>query len=355
MRWHLYCRVVDNFGDVGVAWRLATGLASRGEDVRLAVDDARALAWMAPGGATGVEICAWADAPGSAPDVVLELFGAGLPDAAEAAACESPRAPRVVNVEHLSAEGYVERSHGLPSPRRTARGRPFTTWYFYPGFTKGTGGLLREPGLIERREGFDARTWLRSIGVETRPGERRVGLFCYPHSAVASLVEALQGAPTLLLLAHGAATEQVGAVLGPTLARGAVRAVALPRLSQLDFDRLLWSCDLNFVRGEDSLVRAIWAGAPFVWQLYIQDDGAHRVKLAAFLDLLLAGAPADLVAAVRQVFGNWNDGASGSIDAAALAPASLSAWTTHVRRWRGELAGREDLVTGLLRFAASNR
>ena len=355
MRWHLYCRVVDNFGDVGVAWRLAADLASRGEVVRLAVDDPRALEWMAPGGAAGVEVCAWSDPPAPVPDVVLELFGAGLPDAVEAAICEAPRAPLVVNVEHLSAEGYVVRSHGLPSPRRTARGLPFTTWYFYPGFTEGTGGLVREPGLIERRESFDAKAWLGSIGIEARPGERRVGLFCYEASAVASLLEALQGTSTLVLLAHGAATEQVGTVLGPSLALGTVRAVALPRHSQPDFDRLLWSCELNFVRGEDSLVRAIHAGAPFVWQLYVQADGAHRVKLAAFLDLFLAGAPAELGAAVRRIFENWNDGSSGSVDEAVLAPSSLDTWATHVRRWRGELARHEDLVTRLLRFAASNR
>ncbi len=78
MRWHLYCRVVDNFGDIGVAWRLAADLASRGEDVRLAVDDASALAWMAPGGADRVEVCAWSDAARTSPDVVLELFGGAL-------------------------------------------------------------------------------------------------------------------------------------------------------------------------------------------------------------------------------------------------------------------------------------
>ncbi len=355
MRWHLYCRVVDNLGDIGVAWRLAADLASRGEAVRLAVDDASALAWMAPDGAPRVEICAWTAAAAAAPDVVVELFGGGIPGEVEACAAAGARAPVIVNVEHLSAERYVERSHGLPSPRTTAQGRPFTTWYVYPGFTEGTGGLPRERDLLERRRAFDPDAWLRTIGVPSRAGERRVGLFCYADSAVPALIDALQPSPTLLLLAHGAAADQGRAVLGPSMACGALRAVALPPLSQVDFDRLLWSCDLEFVRGEDSLVRAIWSGVPFVWQLYVQDDGAHRAKLAAFLDLFLAGAPAQLAGAVRSLFERWNDGAPRSLDDSALAPALLDAWAAHCRRWRAELVARDDLVTQLIRFAGSKR
>ncbi len=355
MRWHLYCRVVDNLGDIGVAWRLAADLASRGEDVRLAVDDASALAWMAPGGVHRVEVCAWTDATAAAPNVVVELFGGGIPaDVAASAAAATP-APVTINIEHLSAERYVERSHGLPSPRTTAQGLPLTTWYVYPGFTEGTGGLLRERNLLERRQAFDADAWLRTIGVPSRSGERRVGLFCYADSAVPALIDALRHAPTLLLLAHGNATDQGRAALGPSMACGALRAVALPRLSQGDFDRLLWTCDLDFVRGEDSLVRAIWSGVPFVWQLYVQDDGAHRAKLAAFLDLFLSAAPVPLAGAVRSLFERWNDGARRSLDDSALAPALLDAWAAHCRRWRAELVARDDLVTQLIRFAGSKR
>ncbi len=352
MRWHLYCRVVDNFGDIGVAWRLAAGLASRGEEVRLAIDDASALAWMAPGGADRVEVRAWTDAAAMAPDIVVELFGGGI---ADKAAIDASPPPVFVNVEHLSAETYVDRSHGLPSPRRTVRDLRFTTWYFYPGFTAATGGLLREPDLIERRREFDPEAWLTSIGVRPHPGERRVSLFCYPDSAVQSLIDALAHEPTLLLLAHGAATVQARACLGSSLRRGGLRAVALPSLAQIDFDHLLWSCDLNFVRGEDSLVRAMWAGVPFVWQLYEQADGAHHVKLAAFLDRFLADAPATLSGAVRSLFTRWNGSTAGLLDSAALDGSLPDDWTAQCRRWRAGLVARDDLVTQLIRFVGSKR
>jgi uncharacterized repeat protein (TIGR03837 family) len=353
MQWDLYCRVVDNFGDVGVAWRLAADLAGRGESVRLAVDDASALAWMAPHGAPGVDVVGWYDGPSAAPDVVVELFGAGRPVPAWPA---GSKLPVLVNVEHLSAEGYVERSHGLPSPVARPGEPASTTWFFYPGFTPATGGLLREPGLLERRRAFGAGTdWLASIGVETRPGERRVSLFCYRNEAVPALLEALSASPTLLLLAPGPAADQAAACLGAGLARGRLRATRLPLLAQPDFDRLLWSCHLNFVRGEDSLVRAVWAGVPFVWQPYVQEDRAHAAKLAAFLDRFLAAAPAELARAVRELFQRWNALGAGSLAALGADAALTAIWPTHCARWRDGLAAQDDLTRRLLRFVESKR
>jgi uncharacterized repeat protein (TIGR03837 family) len=353
MQWDLYCRVVDNFGDVGVAWRLAADLAGRGESVRLAIDDASALAWMAPGGAAGVKVVGWQDGPSPAPDVVVELFGAGRPKAAWPAGATTPV---LVNLEHLSAEPYVERSHGLPSPSARPGEAPSTTWFFFPGFSEATGGLLREPGLVERRRAFGlGDDWLASIGAAPRADERRVSLFSYRNEAVPELLDALAAAPTLLLLAPGAAADQVEAALGATLRRGALRALRLPMLAQADFDRLLWSCQLNFVRGEDSFVRAFWAGAPFVWQLYVQDDGAHAAKLDAFLARFLAGAPPALATALRALFARWNGTGGGALAPPLSEPTLRAAWLALCARWRETLATQDDLVTRLLRFVEAKR
>jgi len=355
MRWSLFCRVVDNFGDIGFAWRLAADLAGRGEAVRLAVDDARALAWMAPEGAAGVEVVVWDDATAAQSDVLVETFGCGWPDAVAAQLASGALRPLCVNVEHLSAEAFVERSHGLPSPRFTAEGEPLPTWYFYPGFGEGTGGLLREPSLLQRRQAFgDGRAWLARRGLGRRDGERCVSLFCYRNAALESLLDALSAEPTLLLLTPGPASEQALVQLGPGLQRGRLRAALLPALTQDDFDRLLWSCDLNLVRGEDSLVRAIWAGAPFVWQAYVQDDAAHSAKLAAFVDRFLVDAPAGLAASLRRVFAAWN-GLAGPATMRGIDWPDADAWAGHCRHWRDRLAARPDLGTELLGFVASKR
>src|SRR5262249_19555910 len=157
-------------------------------------------------------------------------------------------------------------------------------WFFHPGFTPNSGGLLREPGLLESRASFERNGWLESMGWARAADERVSVLFCYEHPALADWLAALAERPTLLLVPNAPPPAAVARALGPSLRQRGLRAQMLDWLSQPQFDRLLWSADLSVVRGEDSLVRALWAGAPFIWQLYPQHDGVHRRKLQAFLE-----------------------------------------------------------------------
>ncbi len=337
--WDIFCRVIDNFGDIGVCWRMAADLAGRGDDVRLWVDDPSPLAWMAPGGAPRVRVIPWTDgAPAlMAGDVVIEAFGCDPP--AEFVRGMSLRSPPPcwINLEYLSAEGFVERSHGLPSPQPGG----LTKWFFYPGFTGTTGGLPREPGLLAERADFDRADWLRQQGLVQRAGERIALLFCYEVAPIQSLLEQLADEPTLVLLAGGPAQEMARGLTRPA----DVRTADLPWLSQPEFDRALWSSDLNLVRGEDSLVRAIWAGVPFVWQLYPQDDGAHAGKLEAFITQFTQRSPASDMQAIAAVFRWWNG----------LGPRPRewpdeSAWTVRALEWRAQMAKQADLVSQLVTF-----
>jgi uncharacterized repeat protein (TIGR03837 family) len=336
MLWDVFCRVVDNFGDIGVCWRLAADLGARGEHVRLWVDDDAALAWMAPRGAPGVCILAWTARPPAVEpgDVVIEAFGCDPPPAFVERMAQRAPAPVWINLEYLSAEDYVERSHGLPSPQRNG----LTKWFFYPGFTGRTGGLLREPGLAAARAAFDRAPWLAAHGIDMRPGERIASLFCYANRALPSLLDDLAREPTLLLAAPGDAQHAVGAD------RGMLRIVALPWLPQPEYDRLLWACDLNFVRGEDSFVRAMWAGSPFVWQIYPQHDAVHAAKLDAFLERF--GADPALAALMR----GWNELAPWPASWPDDAP-----WRAACARWREGLLARPDLTSALLGFVAGKR
>ena len=354
MDWDVYCRVVDNHGDLGVCWRLCADLASRNERVRLWVDDAGALAWMAPLGAPGVRVHQWPDVQGKAEvtpgHAVIAAFGCELPHRVLAAMAAAQPPPVWINLEYLSAEDYVERSHGLPSLHSTGPAAGLTQWFFYPGYADATGGLLREPDLAARQSAFDRSAWLASKGIESPERETIVSLFCYaPHPAFGALLDALDaqggGNSTLLLAAPDAATDLLREHLGSGLARGRLRGVALPWLSQLDYDHLLWASDLNIVRGEDSWVRAQWAGRPFVWQAYAQHDGAHRAKLDAFLDRFLTDAPDSVARALRAASMRWN----GLHDGALLLP-PIDEWRTHAARWRDGLACRPDLTTQLIGF-----
>jgi uncharacterized repeat protein (TIGR03837 family) len=354
LAWDVFCRVVDNFGDIGVCWRLAADLATRGQRVRLWASDASALAWMAPRGQQGVEVRGWDDAQrADAGDVVIEAFGCDPPAPfvqRMAARMGSQRAPVWVNLEYLSAEPQARRNHGLRSPQLAGPGRGLDKWFFYPGFEAGTGGLIREADLAARQARFDSHAWLAARGLQREPGERCVSLFCYDGSPVPALIDALADEPTLLLATAGGAAQQVQAALGPRARRGALRALTLPWLSQADYDHLLWSCDLNFVRGEDSWVRAQWAGRPFVWQAYRQDDAAHLAKLDAYLTLYLRNAHAGLAAEVRHLWQRWNGAGAGEFALPASAP-----WAAHQLAWRKALMDQTDLGTQLLGFVRERR
>jgi len=343
MLWDIFCNVIDNHGDIGVCWRLAAELGARGERVRLRVDDASALAWMAPQGANGVDVLSWTSEAGPG-DVVVEAFGCELPEAFQAAIARLARhegiQPAWINLEYLTAESFAERTHGLPSPVMSGPAAGLTKHFFYPGFTPRTGGLIREGDLLQRQAAFDRGGWLSARGIAPL-GELLVSMFCYEPAAMPDLVAQLATAsrPVRLLVTAGRATGAVQAVLGKDASRGNLAVTYLPLMPHPDFDHLLWACDFNFVRGEDSLVRALWAGAPFVWQLYPQHDDAHHAKLEAFLDWLEAPA------AECEFYRAWNG------ITAELPPIDFDGWGGAAASARERLLSQTDLVTQLLRFA----
>jgi uncharacterized repeat protein (TIGR03837 family) len=350
LRWDIFCRVIDNFGDVGVCWRVARNLAERGDKVRLVIDDATSLRFMAPDGCAGVQLLPWPnahdtddahDAALTLGDVVVEAFGCDPPPAHVAKMAAQTAPPVWVNLEYLSAESYVERSHCLPSPQANG----LTKWFFYPGFTDRTGGLLREADLQARRQAFDRQAWLASLGLTLQAHERVASLFCYDNPRLLDLLQDLAQQPTVLLLTPGFAQQQVASVLMHVAPLPTLRTFKLPWLTQTDFDHLLWASDLNFVRGEDSLVRALWSGAPFVWQIYPQEDGAHAHKLQAMLEML------QLPNAVADVWHAWN---ALRVGAWPRLPA-LPAWAKHTALLRMRLLAQPDLATQLREFVTQKQ
>ncbi len=354
----LFCRVVDNFGDAGVCWRLAAQLAAGGHAVRLWIDERAALARLVPAidaaasdqTVEGVRVLPWAHAAAALPPrdgVVIEAFACTPP--APYLAAMPGRGCLWINLEYLSAEDWVRGCHGLPSPQ--ANGVP--KHFFFPGFVPGTGGLLREPGLVARREAAQSiprRQRLRELtgrDFGALADEARVVLlFCYPHAPLAGLQRALAAdpRPTLLLAP--------GAVPAGLTGEGALQVHAIPFTPQRRFDELLWCCDLNLVRGEDSLVRALWAGVPLLWHIYPQTGDTHLDKLEAWL--ALAALPPPAAEAVRA----WN-GPDASALAQALTQAleapACDAWRRRSRQWSDALSEAPDLAANLLAFCMRHR
>ncbi|QXH37162.1 elongation factor P maturation arginine rhamnosyltransferase EarP [Pseudomonas muyukensis] len=368
--WDIFCTVVDNYGDIGVTWRLARQLvAEHGMAVRLWVDDLQAFLRLCPqldpGAAQqwqqGVEIRHWpATWPGAEPaQVVIGAFACQLPDGYVQAMAQQPTPPLWLNLDYLSAEDWVQGCHGLPSPQANG----LRKYFFFPGFTEQTGGLLREASLLPRCQALrqtpgERERFLGGLGVQPQQGARLISLFAYENPQLGNWLDVLaaDAQPTHLLVPQGRILGDLGAWLGtaqlPVGAlhrRGGLTVQVLPFVSQDDYDRLLWSCDFNAVRGEDSFVRAQWAGVPMLWHIYIQQENAHWDKLEAFLVLYREGLSPAAGQALVELWRAWNMDRPMGQAWAALQP-HWDEVREHARQWQAAQAARPDLATRLVQF-----
>ena len=366
--WDIFCRIVDNYGDIGVCWRLARQLTSEyGLCVRLWVDDlavARRLiagldVALARQTIAGVAIHHWQAnfTQTDVANVVIEAFGCDLP-AAYLAAMEK-RPPVWINLEYLSAETWVQDCHLRASPQPNLG---LSKTFFFPGFSTHTGGLLREQSLLPRRAAFQQdpatqQDFWRKLGLQANY-DLKISLFCYPNAPVSQLFDHLvQGEQTaLVLIAEGSAMAGIAdwfgrpaLMAGDSCQCGKLTVHVIPFLSQDDFDRLLWACDLNFVRGEDSWVRAIWAGKPMIWQPYVQSEDSHLQKLAAYLDIACANLPEQNQQLLRACHLNWSSQRFSQVDWQAYL-ARLDTLCLQAQQLAEKLASDPDMAAKLVIF-----
>jgi uncharacterized repeat protein (TIGR03837 family) len=367
----IFCTVVDNYGDIGVCWRLARQLTNEyGVAVRLWVDDLASLQRLCPAvdpalaeqRRDGIEVLHWTlSFPEVLPaQLVIEAFACELPERYVVAMANQKQKAVWLNLEYLSAEDWVAGCHKLPSPHPRL---PLVKYFFFPGFTPQTGGLLLEQDLFARRDAFQnapqaiAAYWQALGMAAAQADELRVSLFSYENPALPGLLKAWeQGAQAVTcLVPEGRVLPQVAGFFGVQQGRagdiwqrGKLQVRVLPFVAQERYDELLWACDVNFVRGEDSFVRAQWAGRPFVWHIYPQHDGVHMRKLLAFMGAFGAGLPPDTAQALHGLWEGWN-GEDGLPAAWNDFLAHGSMLRQHSRIWAQQLSGN-NLALNLLDF-----
>lgn len=322
--WDIFCKIVDNFGDIGVCWRLAKQLQSEhGLQIRLWIDDLSRAKQLIPTLKITqktqiiqqITIASWHANTGfdQAADVVIEAFACELPPAYLALM----QADTLwVNLEYLSAEPWVEDFHA-----GSAKLGKLTRYFFFPGFTEATGGLLREHDIVQNNQKLTnnpslQRHFLQTLNLENKPS-LKVSLFCYPHAPIHQLLGAMADSSQRI-----DCYVPVSSILPNVAEFFGKHSVAadenhhhknlnlhiLPFLSQDDYDKLLAICDINFVRGEDSWIRAILAGKPFIWQPYWQTEEAHITKLNAFLDLFYSTLKPAATQAMNKAHIAWVTG-----------------------------------------------
>lgn len=380
-RWDIFCKIVDNYGDIGVCWRLAQQLAhEHAINVRLFVDDMTVAKKIIPAlditapiqVINQVQIVTWATIEANQivvnrialneVDVVLETFGCELP---------APYLQHLsfktiwINLEYLSAESWVSEFHAKPSKHPTLA---LTKYFYFPGFFESTGGLIREKDLIKQRNAFIASQesqnnfWQQVIGGESNSQDIKLSLFCYPQAHIKKLIEDLQktNRPISIFMLFNSTMIEVKTIfadfkynIGEVYQKNNLTIYVVPFLSQTDYDHLLWACDLNFVRGEDSWIRAIWASKPFIWQPYIQSDDVHLNKLNAFLNFYTENATEQTTTLIKQVNLSWSG--YGEINTSnSIWPQlidQLSNLAEHSKRQTITLNNQTDLTTKLVIFS----
>ena len=375
LRWDIFCTIVDNLGDVGFSWRLARQLVNEhGLEVRLWVDDLAIFSqiesaidvdedqqWL-----QGVEICYWREsfARIEPADVVIETFACTLPDNYILAMADLPQQPVWINLEYLSAENWTLDCHCLPSLHPHL---PLKKYFFFPGFVEGTGGLLLEKNLLPARVAFNNTSqdiFWQELGLQSRrKGELCISLFCYDDAPIEDLLSAwvISDVPMRVLVPQHSVNNAIGmffgvdlSTAGQVLQSGKLQVCIIPFLAQDKYDQLLWACDINFVRGEDSFVRAQWAERAFIWNIYPQAEQSHRLKLEAYLNLYTERMSPEMSAAVFSLWNAWN-GNGQMINAWSVFAAQMSALTGYGNNWIRQLLPIGDLASNLVKFSRKDQ
>lgn len=373
----VFVRVIDNYGDAGVGWRLSCLLAEYLHmHVRLWIDDTDALNKLvpAPEKQARITIEAWqGDAmmqqqlsAAADPILVIETFGCELPPQV----LERMRQcrPLWLNWEYLTAEDWAVGLHAMSSLQPNG----LEKYFWFMGIDADSGGLLREPDYLAEREKFRQQPQLQQAfrqeyGLPLQHTGQLWLVFAYTSGQWAQWMAMWQevGTPITLWLAGGQVIESLRAAKliapeelqqeGDICDLGNVTLVRIPFVPQAAFDRLLWLADAAIVRGEDSFVRALWAGLPFFWHIYRQDDDVHLQKLHSFWFKAMQGWPTEL----RQAFTVLSDDLNGAGAVSSLKReqawqylcAHWQSWVKSAAAWSEMLHGQDNALEKLARFS----
>jgi uncharacterized repeat protein (TIGR03837 family) len=311
---------------------------------------------VAHGASLGVEVLPWsaAESPAilaSVGDVVIEAFACHLPKPYVEAMVQktfqkvSAKQPIWINLEYLTAEAWADDMHLMPSPQNNGLNK----YFYFPGFTPKAGGVLLGDWDEVTSNFLNIPTSLSSAFESCRPKSKKVSIFNYKQAPLDAWLDSVNQ----VALEHGemidvflCADQNVSTTTQAALSSvdSAMKLIQLPFIPQEDYDYLLSVCDINLVRGEDSFVRAQWAGKPFIWDIYPQSDLAHEVKLDAFLERYFEGGSAKLRAIGMSAM-KWGSASDWW--------PHLNAWTSHSEVWRQKLMSLGHLEGKILDFVKS--
>lgn len=290
----ILCKVVDNFGDIGVVWRLCRELRKKDSSLKinLVVDDLKAFSCIWHDVrleekfqiVDGINVYNWNEwdfcysefilNDGEKLQIILECFQCGRPDWMEKILFEDKlnRTVQIIMIDYLTAEKYAEDFHCLKSLTRSAKVQKVN---FMPGFTAKTGGLIIED------------EWKK---LPERKSDGSVLVFTYERNwkpLVRAMLESQVAMRNGVKVAQGrglTSFEDSWKVLENQYSIPNTKLSILPFLQQNEWDKMMRDCSVLFIRGEESMSRACLSGIPFVWHAYPQSDEYQLVKVNALLE-----------------------------------------------------------------------
>lgn len=337
----VFCDVIDNFGDAGVCLRLCRDFSKKNYEVRLFCNNVNILNKITNSEDASnrfLSLLSWSDKnmDYSPSEVVIQAFSVRLPD--NLIKKIKTRKSTVINLEYLTAETFAEDCHKLPS---YADG--FESFFFFPGFTKKTGGVVIEDSFLDK------------LTKTNRKESQKITLFSYENEKVKNVINSLNKEKFILNIFEGKGLNNFNNLLKLNLSAGdeyklnELTVRVLPMVSQDEYDSYLIDSKLNLVRGEDSIVRAMLTGNPFLWHIYPQEEDAHKDKIEALFDRMseVCSSKKD-VEILRQLTLSYN-GFSDYLDSFDLL-GFYENWKKLSKEWSEHLISLGSLTDNLITF-----
>lgn len=301
----IFCEIIDNFGDIGVVYRISKELKKIFQNVRIRIvlnrlDEFKAINKKVKDikyQEIDELICVTEDyvkkniETFGVADVFIEAFGCNVPEEYIKIAKENSKL--WINLEYLSGEKWIEDFHLCES---LINSKTLKKIFYMPGFSKKSGGVIIDSGFLERmRYGKENRDEvLKKYFPNLDLKDKFVGtVFSYEKNFENLLKNLKTYDKETVLLLMGEKTQKsflhilqkkLTENFGNVVKYDKITMVCADFFSQEEYEEIISAVDFNFTRGEDSFVRGILLGKPFMWHIYLQEEKAHMDKIKAFTE-----------------------------------------------------------------------
>ena len=278
----IFCEVIDNYGDVGVAYRLAREFKRiyPHKRLRFFINKTEEINLIKK--SNDIEIITYKDIfkVENSADLIIETFACEIPKEYMDKALRSSKL--IINLEYFSAEDWVDDFH----LQESFLGGSLKKYFFIPGLSKKSGGILLDNEFLERKKQVEENREYYLEKFEIKEKYDLVGsVFSYEKNFDSLIKELKKLDKKVLLLVLSEKTQKnFIKYFDNSNNYDKIKAVKLPFFTYDKYEELLSLCDFNLVRGEDSFVRALLLGKPFLWHIYPQEENIHIQKLNSFLE-----------------------------------------------------------------------